>query len=377
MAREGQVLKRLFDAYQARRCPTEEIAIRSHYLEVSRRSTFLPSLGPLDKETFETLFRQYPHISVKEFLLSLGLEELLSDLEQSLGEDLSQRNESLPSSSHFRRLLASSLFRKSYEDARIVRRAAFLAYLESFPLLLSSQTLHLVDIGWKGTIQDNIFNLLRQSGKSRFKKVEGYYVGLIAPGAASSSNRKEGILFTSVGGRSHRFHVFNENRALFEVMLAADHGSAWGYQFDGEGKPQVSRSEFTEELIFLNKVQPALRLLEARFHTLDAALLGCVYTPEWLLEVTALHHARMVFGATAEEISWFKGIYHMENFGVFERSEFGAKEVSHNPLTQLRFCVKLYWRRGKLDLGFWPWMTCLQMGGRFAALAYRVYRLRE
>jgi predicted HAD superfamily hydrolase len=70
LSREGQPLKRMFDLYQNK----VSGSITSYYLEVSRRSTLLPSLEPLAEEGFETLFRQYRRISLFEFLSSLGLE---------------------------------------------------------------------------------------------------------------------------------------------------------------------------------------------------------------------------------------------------------------------------------------------------------------
>ena len=69
LSREGQPLMRMFEAYRQK--AGGRIALR--YLEVSRRSTLLPSLAPLAEEGFETLFRQYRRMSLLEFLSSLGL----------------------------------------------------------------------------------------------------------------------------------------------------------------------------------------------------------------------------------------------------------------------------------------------------------------
>ena len=71
LSREGQPLKQMFDCY----CARVGVPIQSRYLEVSRRSTLLPSLNALSEERFETLFRQYRRMSLLEFLSSLGLDE--------------------------------------------------------------------------------------------------------------------------------------------------------------------------------------------------------------------------------------------------------------------------------------------------------------
>lgn len=370
LAREGQVLKRLFDTYQVRRCPSERIIIRSHYLEVSRRSTFLPSLGPLHSEKFETLFRQYRRISVEEFLLSLGLESLLPDLQAELRMDLRIRQDDLPTSAVFHVLLSSECFRREYEMARTARRKAFLAYLQSFPLLVPRNLLCLVDAGWKGTIQDNLYDVIRTGGDSVFREIEGFYIGLVAEGAVRPANRKTGLLFSSIGGLSPRFHVFNENRALFEVLLAADHGPAAHYRLAGNGQGEAVRGEFCEEPLFRERIQYAKQALENRFETLDQLLLKRCYTPEWLLEVAARRHARMVFAASEHEIAWFTSLYHVENFGVFERSEFRVTKPSQKIFGRLRFCSGLLRHHGRMNMGFWPWLTCSELGGSLTALIY-------
>nr|EIU2726600.1 hypothetical protein [Pseudomonas aeruginosa] len=81
LSREGQPLKRMFDLYQNK----VSGSIESHYLEVSRRSTLLPSLKSLAEEGFETLFRQYRRISLFEFLSSLGLEAQMRRIALALG----------------------------------------------------------------------------------------------------------------------------------------------------------------------------------------------------------------------------------------------------------------------------------------------------
>ena len=120
LSREGQPLKRMFDMYRERAGGR----ITSHYLEVSRRSTLLPSLGPLAEENFETLFRQYRRISLLEFLSSLGLEQQTKRIAQALGlsdgaED--QREEDFPTSQTFTALKAP--VKRAALKARLAKRS--------------------------------------------------------------------------------------------------------------------------------------------------------------------------------------------------------------------------------------------------------------
>ena len=264
LSREGQPLMRMFDMY----CKQMGAGIVSHYLEVSRRSTLLPSLAPLAEENFETLFRQYRRISLVEFLSSLGLEVHLENIAQALGMAdgaASQREDDFPSSSTFTALKALPQFQELYESERQKRRHAFIAYLTELSGGTLPPRLVIVDVGWKGTIQDNLFALLCRHGDTPVSQITGYYMGLVAQGAAGPCNDKYGLLFSTAGVPSPKFQVFNENRALLEVVLAADHGSIYSYAFNAGGLPCAIRGEFEEGEMLAAEVLPVQHQLMAHF----------------------------------------------------------------------------------------------------------------
>lgn len=375
LSREGQFLMRLFEMYTESRRDDVTPRMRCHYLEVSRRATFLPSLGPLAEETFETLFRQYRNISIHEFLSSLGLEAHAEEIARDLNiseRDLAIRMEHLVSQPLYKQLLNCERFQRAYELERLLRREAFVAYLQTFFAGSLPDTLHIVDVGWKGTIQDNLYNLLCR-GDTGIKSIEGYYVGLIAAGAANSRNRKQGILFSATGGKSPGFAIFNENRALFEIVLAADHGSAAGYCFDSDGKPKPVRDHFEEADIVTEFVVPIQERILARFSELQehsaSEVLGANVD---LRKAAARYHSRMVFQPTEPEICWFSTVYHVENFGVFEHSRFGDDRNGESFLHRLKFSLKLILFPRRIQLGFWPWLSIRRRG--FSSIAH-VYRL--
>lgn len=376
LAREGQFLKKLFDHYQQRRQLQGSAFIRSHYLEVSRRSTLLPSLRPLQEEPFDTLFRQYRRISVLDFLSSLGLQELAPQLAERLGAAVDAAQDDLPTSDVFRRLLADELFQQTYERERLARHDAFISYVNSFNPDTSLRTIHLVDVGWKGTIQDNIFNALAGS-PGGFDTVKGHYIGLVASGAASVANIKDGLLFSCTGGTSKNFDVFNENRALFEVVLAADHGSTFSYARHTDGTVHIIRQNFPEEPMFRDKIEPLQRKLLELFARIDHLFRHQSITERELQRLATHLHARMVFQPTAAEVKWFENIYHVENFGVFTHSTFATSAQCPSIVGKARFYLALRRQRNIDLLGFWPMLTCLQKGGRWVASRYAASRLRN
>lgn len=376
LSREGQLLMRLFERYQDHDATPHAYRVRCHYLEVSRRSTFLPSLGSLKLETFDTLFRQYRNISVCEFLASLGLDAYSGVLAAELGvteNAMAIRLGNLPSQPIFKRLLANDTFCKIYESERFERRKVFIAYLKTLFGGRLPDALQVVDVGWKGTIQDNLFNLLCRDDTG-VDSIEGYYVGLIAPGGANSRNKKHGVLFSSVERRSPGFATFNENRALFEITLAADHGSVNSYRFDEHSNAGPVRDRFEEADLVADFVVPVQKRIVERFSELLKCLRKASYDRDSLLKTAALYHGRMVFRPTEHEVQWFSTVYHVENFGVFEHSRFGGAEGAEGFFRRLRFTLKLIYRPRRVPLGFWPWLAIRRHSFAPFARAYRLIR---
>ena len=373
LSREGQPLMRMFDMYR------ERVGghITSHYLEVSRRSTLLPSLAPLSEENFETLFRQYRRISMIEFLSSLGLEAHAQSIAQALGLSggaEGRREEDFPTSPTFTALKALVQFQALFESERVARRRAFIAYLSGLSGGTPPARLVIVDVGWKGTIQDNLFALLCRESDTPVRAVTGYYVGLVAEGAAGPNNDKYGLLFSSVGFPSPKFRMFNENRALFEVLLAADHGSIVSYENTADGHAQPIRGEFEEGEMLATEVFPVQRQLFGHFERLVAAMRTAGKGRPLPFEEVVRVHARMVFNPTPRERTWFSSVFHVENYGVFERSRFTAPESPPGLVQRLRFLKKVLRQRDVGALGFWPWNTFYERGGALPAAIYAAIR---
>lgn len=371
LSREGFDLRDMFEHYQAIRGGPQ---VRCHYLEASRKSTFLPSLGPIDTETFEVLFRQYRRMSVSDFLKSLALEEHVAEITRgaSFARDLDAVEADLPTSAVFRALVDSPSFRAVYERERAKRSEALRAYVQSFTGALPA-TLHLVDVGWKGSIQDNLYQWLRRV-QGDDARIDGYYIGLIAPGGAADRNAKTGLLFSNQGGLTRGFQTFDENRSLFEVLLPARHGAPRSYALDGEGKPSVVRDPFTEREMIESRVLPVARHVMSRFKEIADVLALAGLPDDRHLHVTIERHRRMVLSPTPREVEWMLGVTHAENFGVFDESTFEPNGSQPSKLDQLRFTGKLLKSKGPRELGFWPYLTLRRKAVYGTSALYRQLR---
>ncbi|WP_298077570.1 HAD family hydrolase [uncultured Abiotrophia sp.] len=217
-AREGQLLKRLFDIYQA--SVSNELLIESVYFYVSRRSTLYPSFLSAKEESFETIFRQYQHISLNNFLLNLNFET--KEIAQ-IFEDLHATSESIVTSDGelLSKLRQNPTFIYRYELER-KQGEDFRSYIEG--LVGDEESIYLVDIGWKGSIQDNIQRALPD------KIIYGYYLGLMLNAyPVKNKNQKYGMLFTDYPVKSKGYSLLSRNFEFYEDIFVADHGPTLSY----------------------------------------------------------------------------------------------------------------------------------------------------
>lgn len=366
LSKEGQFLKQLFDSYQADVFGVPKIT--SHYLLASRKATFIGSLRSLDQEDFSRLLVHYRDLSIREFLQSLNFsKETVTHLIAELAGDCEQRLPNLKDQPLFADLLALASFQSAYEERRCRQRRNFLLYLDSFGVDYRKNGLHLVDVGWKGSIQDNIFHLLQ--GKS---DVHGYYIGSLNGTDRSNRNVKTGVLFDDHPEPSPYLAVYKNNRSLFEMLLGANHGSADSYR-DPETKSDAQGSHTIHPLVELCNVDQEQQLYETKIKPLQdkmfavasdlnrTSMVACSIPHDaWF----ARHHARMVYRPTRLEVDWFEALYHLENFGIFEFTNF---DTTHrfNPLQRLMNLKNIIRHPGVLESGVWPPIILRRFGVGF------------
>ena len=374
-SKEGELLKKLFDQMQ------NDIygytVVNSHYLLVSRKATFLASLQPLEEEGFSRLFAHYRDISLRDFLLSLNFEESVAvALCSELQLDFEKRIPDLQNSPEFMKLRESEIFQQEYTRRRGQQRENFIQYLDSFGVDYKKDGLTIVDVGWKGSIQDNVYHILQGT-----IAVQGFFLGSLIATEKKENNKKKGLLFDDNPEPSSFFNVFNNNRSLFEMMLGASHGSADGYFTKGQygrlpqghqrviretiatqsGDVCVSTLDFPEErALYKERIEPLQKeFLKAALQFNRAYILsGCtVPNPVWF----ARKHARMVFTPTKTEVDFFEQLYHLENFGIFEYTNFlaGEKLSLKQRLKNLRNIVR---DPAILESGFWPPIILRRLG---------------
>ncbi|MCI5161215.1 MAG: hypothetical protein D3917_04160, partial [Candidatus Electrothrix sp. AX5] len=85
---------------------------------------------------------------------------------------------------------------------------------------------------------------------------------------------------------------------------------------------------------------------------------GCTMPePEWF----ARRHARMVFTPTKEEIEFFERLYHLENFGVLESTDF-CTGANLSLKDRWQNFVALRKNPAVLEMGTWPPIIFRRLG---------------
>ena len=244
-SREGQMLKLLFDTYQT--LIYGDVKIKSKYLLVSRAATLLPSLDALDKEDFSAMFCQYKKICINDFMRSLQFNDKeINEVLKYNGINAYSEEKEVDNEVVFA-LKKNLVFRRLYEEKRITQKDNFLKYIEELECS-EENYLNIVDIGWKGTIQDNIQRIVGNK-----KIVRGYYLGIIGTEyGIINDNCKTGILFSDVPVESKNNWIFKKRYAFYEKIFTADHGPVLSYSKEKDEKivPIIGKMDKEEAALY-------------------------------------------------------------------------------------------------------------------------------
>lgn len=367
MSKEGQFLRKCFDEYI--RCHGLDATIKSKYIIVSRKSTYLCSIDLDSDNPFERLFWQYDrNSSIEDLLKSLNFtEEELAEVQKHLVIDIAERHVLLSKSNALEQLIESKWF-TAFAKRKIKLQSYYLNEYIKSKIGRGVKSVHVVDVGWKGTIQDNLFLSLKKE-----YRIYGYYLGLLYPTLLEENNRKEGVLFSNHLDESRHLKIYNSNRSLYEMILGANHGSASRYinnVFQGDGVSQSERiyEEYkcNNEVSFVyvddNVVENEIYLTQIKgvqdsiFKLFKKIVRVERYKEESIVNErnSAIKQFKMNFMPSVTEIDYYQNLKHLENFGVFQYTVFNTKS-NIQIIDRVKNTIK-FWRDPHLLLesGYWP-----------------------
>jgi hypothetical protein len=223
VAREGRLLEAVYE--RVRPLGREP---QSTYLYLSRLSTGLPAaFGLSDRQLRLGLAGRTPR-SLRDVLRALGLEDdEMLQVARRAGADVDQ-----PGAASAAALRFDRAFQRVVAERASVARDRLRRYLaqEGF---FSHRAVGLIDIGWGGTIQNNL--LIAFAGDAELPRVFGVYLALGSDRWQSPvpPSWKEGVV------TDHRWDHSLERRAIFyfqeifEQAARAPHGTTLGYREEG------------------------------------------------------------------------------------------------------------------------------------------------
>lgn len=222
-AREGATFYRMVRRL-ARRLGVRAPAL--HYVGVSRRATFLPSLGGLTLAELGRFLRQYGRLSGRQLLDSLGLpvDEFGPLLERAGFPGLDVPVEQLLESAELARFVEDPEVQERFRVRHAEARGLLADYLRQHGYFAHEKVLF-VDIGWKGSIIDNVVRAT--GGMPGAPRVEGLLFGA-QEDISDAVCPKRGYFFHGPDRDPIAAAGIN-NVAIFEMYATANHGSTVGY----------------------------------------------------------------------------------------------------------------------------------------------------
>ena len=234
-AREGYFFENVLRELERR----EDIEVNFEYevIAISRKSTFLPSINENDESEWMRYSNQYGEQPLAVFFSALDItpeecEQLANELpDLRLDETLIEQNKAC------KRLFHSDLFKKIVGEKAATSRYVLKTYLSEHGMADTDTEIAVVDIGWRGTIQDNLCYLYPHI------KFVGYYLGLIP---ALNNQPKNAQKF----GFINRFHsraMLLKSHTQLEMLCGCEKGSVTGYRMT-DGKVELLMEDNSNDI---------------------------------------------------------------------------------------------------------------------------------
>jgi FMN phosphatase YigB (HAD superfamily) len=218
-------------------------------LMVSRLATFVGSLREFSTTELMRLWNQYSVQSLQALLKSLALAPAeLAAAAGRYGLDLVSPVRYPWQDSRVRAFFDDSEVRARVERHLAAKRQNLLAYLASVGLDKGSRRIGVVDIGWRGTIQDNLAYALPEM------EVVGCYLGL----NRFLNDQPENVRKEAYGpnlNESDALHSLLDYVAPIEMLCNSPNGSVEGYESTIHGMKAIRHVNEEENRVHLEYVR--------------------------------------------------------------------------------------------------------------------------
>lgn len=333
LSREGEFLKRIFDAYIAT-IPT--CKINTHYLYVSRKATYPATLSnSLDSENFDTL-RKHKTFSIMDFLDNVGIcyeenRDIFKDI------DVNKQIKSFFDSKQFEYLKNNPDFAKLYKKTITDNKNTIQQYFREQGLYQSDEIVALVDVGWNGTMQNNIYKILENA------RCKGFYIGVTADSQSDLNNEKIGLIFSGNPIPTKDFDIWKYDSVFFERILWATHGATNGYFKNTEQKVIPVLKDYESEKNNYKMMRPVQEAIFEKFLLIDMEIKNSPFFAEDFYELFKRRHIDTIYKVNNAQLTLQKKMIdnQMQNFGQIRTAQdslnqaFGIKRLIRKMFSKL------------------------------------------
>ena len=295
----------------------------------------------------DDVLRIVPYIKreeqVGDFLEKLGIDdsEIKEKIALQYGDIISRKDLRGTKGNRIFEELVSEIYNVSQKEMECARK-----YLEPF---FSKKNVVVVDLGWYGTIQYSLKQLLESMGIDT--KIKGLYIGKLFRGSQQDLNHMKGYIYDCQGhNHSDEDLIFGFN-GLIEYFFSANHGSIKKYLADG--KPEFEKFEEKDWIILSEMQNGAITFVEDASLTLGK--LGIDILPE-----SAYKAAEKLFlSPTMSDVDRLGNIMFYDVYYEKIVTYSGIKYYLRNPMKMYRDFMISNWKIGFIKRMFKIFPPCI------------------
>ncbi len=238
LSREGAVLKLIFDNIVNNLFPG--LRINSHYLYTSRLASFTPNCKKgITWKLLQNCIRNTGSYTIENIFSPFKIDKSKLD-KLSKNQGINDISKPLPPSFEnwdpFLNLLNDEELNDIICSKGEEQHALFMSYLDSVDFF-DNKKVALIDVGWSGQIQDNIYQAIKCADKH--PEIHGLYLGCRLSAHERQSEKSK--YFWTHADESHLgwyAHTTLQSVFVMETLTRAPHATVTGYQLDDAGAVQ-------------------------------------------------------------------------------------------------------------------------------------------
>jgi len=310
-------------------------------LEVSRLATFAASIGEVNVQEMMRVWNLYSTQSIHALFKTLNIDELLfTELLEKYSIDPAELIRYPWQDSRVQKLFADSKFIHLISSHRDTKKEELLSYLKGKGLSEETKNVCVVDVGWRGTIQDNIALVLPNV------LFHGVYLGL-----AKYLNPQPKNSFKYAYGpdlnHSQDLPHYLDSVAPIEMITNSPSGSVVGYTKTDEGVVALRKVDAEENKAWENFTQDFQNGILTSLETWKSDVSIHVLTSKDFKPLAMKIWGGLISGSSENLNDAFENLNHNETFGLG-----GYVEKSNVPSFIDIFSSPFNWKKRKVLIDF-------------------------